>query len=109
MLKYDFFLFTLYHILDILQQNNSVFYDKKRCFLKRIFPAKHSREALNKSARASLKIHPLRLMPGQRAGGDLDKVPGVLGDEFVLAVAGVEMPVIFVVGQGVEAALALVE
>ena len=39
----------------------------------------------------------LHTFPGENPGGNLNKVPGVLGHKLLLAVTGVEVPVVFVI------------
>ena len=53
-------------------------------------------------------LRPLPLLFGQNLGGDLDKVPDIPGHKLILAVAGVEMAVVFVVLQGIKRPPALV-
>ena len=46
-----------------------------------------------------LLIERILMLSGQYPGCDLDEIPNVSGDKFVLAVAGVEMAVVLVIGQ----------
>ena len=44
----------------------------------------------------------------QHLGADLDEIPDIPGDKFILAVAGVEVPVVFKIPQGEKLCFALV-